>query len=296
MRKTRSVRRISALCVSLVLLTAPAVRGQETSGPEAPEWASDPVGDIAYLSINGAIGGLTAGLWRELSGGSFTDGFARGALGGSAVYAGKRLAAESFFGAGFLGRGISSVGSSVVRNAADGRGLLEEVALPVGPIRLYATADDPTDPRVEVDLRDLYWTAYGLVEERLTLDLDESLSSGAPVFRADRPLEGTDDEPAGGLAQAGIIFLGPGAGSQDAEGEIVLPHERAHVIQHDFIYHVWLRPLEDRLARSLPWNGLSDRVDYDLVYPGLTWVASALGWSDGLSAPAEAEASFLETR
>ncbi len=282
--------------MSLLVLVTSGAAGQETSGSDAPGWAADPFGDVAYLAVNGAIGGLTAGLWQELSGGSFADGFARGALGGSTVYAGKRLAAEPFFGAGLLGRGISSVGSSVVRNAADGRGLLDEVVVPVGPVRLYAGPDGITSPRVEVDLRDLYWTAYGLAEDRLSLDLGESVSSGAPVFRSSRPFQGPDAEPAGGLAQAGVVFLGPEAASLDPRDETVLPHERVHVIQHDFVYHVWFRPLEDRLARSLPGEGLSHVLDYDLLYPGLRGLASLLGVEREFRAPGEAEAEFLETR
>lgn len=280
-----------ALVVCLVTLMTTAGRAQSPEPSEDRSWAADPFGDVAFLTVNAAIGGLTAGLWQELSGGSFTDAFAQGALGGSAVYAGKRLAAESFFGAGFLGRGVSSVGSSVIRNAADGRDPLDRIVVPVGPLRLYATAGQRDRPRVEVNLRDAYWTVYGLVEHRLTMDVKESLSAGAPVFRSDRPLQDTGDDLAGGLAAAGVIFLGPVPPGSHDDTELVLPHERAHVIQHDFIYQAWMRPLEDRLAGRLPYGGFVRRVDYDLIYPVFSWIAF-----DPLWPAIEAEADFLGER
>lgn len=285
--------RIPALAILFVLFTVSTVHAQESSRGQDFSWASDPLGDVAFLSINATIGGLTAGLWQEISGGSFADGFARGSLGGSVVYAGKRLAAETFFGAGFLGRGLASAGSSLVRNAADGKTLFEEVIIPVGPLRLYARSGAMARPRVEIHLGDLYWTAYGLLEDRLTLDLEESLSSGAPVFRSSRLLVGSGGDIVGGSTAAGVIFVGPHSGTLIAEA---LPHERIHVIQHDFYYHAWFRPLEDQVLRRLPREGFVHRVDYDLMYPGLNVLASELGWSDRFHGPSEAEAEFLGAR
>ena len=48
-------------------------------GQRAPSWAAH----AAVLTTNMVVGGLTAGLIQELRGGSFKDGFTRGALGGS---------------------------------------------------------------------------------------------------------------------------------------------------------------------------------------------------------------------
>lgn len=288
----RSWTRLPAL-LALLLFLAPSPATSQTMADHDDDWASDALGEVAFLSLNALVGGLTAGLWQELSDGSFEDGFAGGALGGGVVYAGKRLAAETFPGAGFVGRDVAAVGTSIVRNAADARPLLDSLMLPVGPLRLHLSPRDPVRPRVEVNLFQLYWTTYGLAEDRLELDLGESLSSGAAVFRADRFLLDADDDPVLGVAVGGVVMLSP----QDAaRRERSLAHERAHVLQRDFFHHAWFRPLEERLARGLPGDGYVDRVDYDLMAPALVWGASALGWGDPFSGPVEAEAEFLEGR
>lgn len=285
----------SLLLVPLVLaLAAPSSASPQPVPDHGSEWATDGVGEVAFLGINALVGGLTAGVWQELSDGSFEDGFAGGALGGSVVYVGKRISAESFAGAGFLGRDVAAVGTSVVRNASDGRPLLDSLALPVGPLRLHLSPRTPADVRVEVDLRDLYWITYGVIEDRLHLEAGESLSAGAPVFQADRTLLGSNDRPVrGGTVGGGVVVLSP---LSRGDREVTAAHERVHVLHHDFFYHAWFRPLEDHLARMLPADGLVGRVDYDLAHPVLRVGAYATGWGDAFDAPTEAEAEFLEGR
>lgn len=273
------------------LASSPAA--PQTLADHEEDWASGGAGELAFLSINAVIGGLTAGLWQELSEGSFAEGFTGGALGGSVVYAGKRLTAESFPGAGFLGRQVASVGSSIVRNTADARPLLDSLRLPLGPVRVYLGTRDRSAPRFEVALPDLYWTIYGLAESRLSLDPGESLSSGTPVFRSDRPIRDADDDPILGTTTGGVIFVSPLSGQRR---ERTLAHERAHVLQMDFFYQAWFRPLEDNLAGRLPGSGFIDRVDYDVTLSALLWGGSVLGWSRPFHAPIEAEAEFLESR
>jgi hypothetical protein len=283
----------AALALLAVLTLAPRPAASQAVSDHEDFWASDGLGEVAFLGLNAAVGALTSGLWQELSGGSFEEGFTGGALGGSVAYAGKRLAAESFTGAGFLGRGVAAAGSSMVRNAADARPLLDSLMVPVGPLRLYLRPRKPTAPRLEANLRDLYWTAYGLAESRLELDVGESLSSGMPVFQADRDLIGSDDSAISGATTGGVVYLSPlGEGGRTRS----LAHERAHVLQFDFVYHAWLRPLEDHLARQLPMDGFVDRIDYDVVLTAVRSGANALDLGDPFDAPIEAEAEFLEER
>lgn len=281
-----------ALCIWLLMSAPPGAAGAQTR-PGTEGWASAGLGEMAFLSLNAAVGGLTAGLWRELSGGSFGEGLTGGMLGGSVVYAGKRVAAEGFPGAGFLGRDLAAAGSSVVRNAADGRPLLDSLSLPAGPFRLYLSPLDGTPPRLEVEVSDLYWTAYGLAEGRLTLDPAESLSAGAPVFQSDRSLLDTDGRSVHGAAATGVIFLSPMSERQRRQ---TLPHERVHVLQSDFAHQAWFRPLETRLARRLPHDGWRSRLDYDVLFPALRWTVGLLGSPVGVDGPIEAEADFLENR
>ena len=281
-----------ALCLWLPISSSPVPAGAQEI-PEADGWASDAVGEAAFLSVNAVVGGLTAGLWQELTGGSFAEGLAGGVLGGSVVYAGKRVAASSFPGAGFLGRDLAATGSSVVRNAAEARPLLDSLSLPAGPFRLYVSPRVLEAPRVELELSDLYWTAYGLAESRLELDLSGSLSSGAPVFRSDRSLLSGSGESIHGAAAGGVIFLSPMGEGQRQE---TLAHERVHVLQLDFVHQAWLRPLEAKLARRLPHEGWRRRLDYDVIFPALRWTAGLLGPDVGVDGPIEAEAEFLGQR
>ena len=207
------------------------------------------------------------------------------------VYAGKRLATESFPGAGFLGRQLASAGTSIVRNVSDARAPLDSLRLAFGPLRVHVSPRDPARPRLEADVHELYWTAHGLAAGQHTLDVGESLSSGTAVFRSDRRLFDGDDRPIRGEVLGGAVFLGPLDG---AAARRTLAHERGHVLQLDFVDHAWFRPLEDHLARRLPRQGLMDRVDYDVLFMGLQWGTSAVGWRDLLHAPLEAEGEFLE--
>lgn len=101
----------AAAALSLVLLVyPPSAEGQSepdpphTSAPNRvvspPDWG----GELAFLSGNAALGGLTAALIQELQGGSFWRAFLEGALGGAVVYGGKRIAVERFYAAGLVGR------------------------------------------------------------------------------------------------------------------------------------------------------------------------------------------------
>ena len=103
---------IAASCLSAAApLHAQAPRSDDWS---APQW----VGDVTFLGLNALTSGLSAGLLQVVRGESFTDGFARGALGGSVHYAGMRISAQRFDGAGLLGRQVSAAGISMVRNAS----------------------------------------------------------------------------------------------------------------------------------------------------------------------------------
>src|SRR5688572_16046106 len=105
------------------LLTGNAGSLAAQNGPQgsdnwtAPAW----VGDVTFLGANALTSGLSAGLLQRLRGGSFRDGLARGALGGSVKYAGMRVSAQRFDGAGLLGRHVAATGTSMVRNASDAR-------------------------------------------------------------------------------------------------------------------------------------------------------------------------------
>jgi hypothetical protein len=279
----------AAVLSGLVVLVPPAL-GQ--SGPagggrdEPPAWA----GDLAFLGGNAALGGLAAGLVRALRGGSFWDAFPGGALGGALSYTGRRVAVETFPAAGLLGREVGAVGGSVVRNAANGAGLLDELVLPAVVARVYLRRGTAPWLRVELDAPTLLASIYLGLRGDAELDVGASASAGTPVFYTrERWAEGGW----AGYQAAGAIWLrgNPGDPYPEVEEAAAFAHERVHVLQYDFSFLSWGEPVESLLAPYLPggeWIGRHVELGLHL---GAWGVANALLRYD--ERPWEAEAHFL---
>jgi len=243
----------------LLLLAAAPVAGQfpnETPsrdtivyGVSAPRWA----GHLTAATTNVLIGGLTGGIFQELRGGSFKDGFTRGALGGGFTYAGKATAARRFDGAGLLGRQVAAVGSSIIRNAGEGKATFAQLDLPIGPVFLHVTPRT-RDVRASLDAIGAAYVVYGIVEPELAFDVGETLSAGAPVFRTDNKIIAyrPNRSHAGGYTMAGVILQSyvPGWGKPFLER--VLGHERVHVEQEDQVFLTLIAPVQQWLFGKLP--------------------------------------------
>ena len=272
---------------SLFLPASGALLAQNT-----PRWRPQAgVGEVTFLSANTVIGALTGGILQKLRGGSFADGFARGALGGAIVYGGKRLSVERFAGAGFIGREISAVGTSVVRNASEGVPSFQRLVLPVGPARLYVHPATREIANVKLDLYDLTWLVYGLAEPALSLDFGKTLSAGAPVFLArNRQILSEGDEVRGVTGGGTVLLAGRGGGDEKA----TFAHERVHVIQRDFYGEAWFVPLESWILEKTPLRGLNQYVDFNVATPLYLSAWAVLVPRE--SRPEEIEAEFLEIR
>jgi hypothetical protein len=211
-------------------------------------WAEE----IAVVGANVLLGGLTAGIWQELRGGSFQDGFTRGAFGGVLGYAGKRIVTGNFPGAGLLGREVAAVGHSVVRNAAEGRGTFSRVGLPLLflPARLQL-GQWGHDAPVRIDVVAFWYFAYGLVEPKLELDWGRSLSWGAAVFASNGYdfHQGGSTVPA--LAGVGTIFVNRDL-LATADASWIAAHERVHVAQADLVPLAWGDAADDWLESQVP--------------------------------------------
>ena len=218
------------------------------------------LGDVTFLGANTLLGGLTAGILQAVRGGSFSDGFTRGALGGAIVYGGKRLGAARFDGAGLIGRQIGSLGTSMVRNASEGEPFLSSVALPVGPVWLYTGTQ--TRLHIKPDVRQLIWLGYGLSESALSFDLSRTLSAGAPVFVAHNRRIVSDGDEAYGITGGSTVMLA-GRGSPDIEGTFA--HERVHVLQGDFYAQAWAAPAETWLLESIGLGTIAEHVNLGFV-------------------------------
>ncbi len=216
----------------------------------APRW----VGEFATFSANSVIGGLTAGLVRRFRGGSFGDGFVRGIAGGALSYAGKRLASERFWGAGFAGREISAAGASAARNAAAATSSPASLTLPVGPLWLDIETRGSPHFRARVDAAALGWLIYAVAEPELHFDAGGSVSAGTPVFRTRGKLLafGHDQVHAGGVTNAGVVLLADIPAYGDVYARRAFAHERIHVLQEDQLAVLWTDPLARRVTQTVP--------------------------------------------
>lgn len=253
----------------------------------APRW----VGHATFLGGNAMLGALTAGVVQAVRGGDFQDGFVRGALGGAVAYTGRRVAVERFDGAGLLGRQVSAVGASIVRNAGEGRGTLERVVLPVGPMRFYLDRSDGWRVRPKVDLNDMGQTVVAAVQSETEFDPGASLSAGAPVFVAPGRDIVSGGRAVDGIAMAGVIVLGARPFDYSVH---TFAHERVHVLQHDFTSQVVGAPAGDwLLARTRLTRAVAPYVDFDASV-WLQWGLNAT--IEYENRPWEIEAEYLAVR
>jgi len=266
-------------------IPAAAAPSPVVSSAEAPE-------DLRYLSVNAGLGALAAGLSRAVRGDFSPGAFLQGALGGAVSYSGKRLGGEAFDGAGLLGRQLAALGSSVVRSAAQGGGVLDTLFVPVGPGWLQLGTAARASYRVDVE--QVAWVAYGFTRPHLDFDLGASLSSGAFVFAGDERLRGEDDD-ALGRAAPGVISLRRLGDTRDAA---TLAHERVHIAQLDHLKIVAGRPLEGwfRELWGIPSSGsFWGRVEAGVGHYPFLWLLTA-PWPAHGSRPLEREAEFIEAK
>lgn len=238
--------------------------------------------ELRTAGVNALLGGATAAVVRMVRGEPVWEGFWAGAVGGGVGYVGKRVAVEDFYGAGFLGRELASVGGSVVRNAAAGVGPLDEIVLPVGPVRLYVSREHGITPRV--DLASVAVAGAFMLAHDARLDLAATLSAGALVFRGDALMPG--------LSSAGVMMVWDDDAIPAHEGPRLMAHERVHILQYDQAFLTWGEPVERWMAdRSRLPRAILDHVDVGgFVLGARSGLSLALDYHDR---PWEREAYFL---
>lgn len=258
-----------------------------------PAWAVD----AGLAGANGLVAGTLVTLMRWARGEPLTDafrgGFAEGALAGVAAYGGKRVAAARFTGAGLIGRQLHGAAVSGSRSVAEGGGLTDDFSLFLGPLRLHVRrAPDAPRPLWSVSGLDLYWLGYGLADSRFTLDLGESLSAGAPVFRPDRGrrIRTPSGQSVSGAAVGGVVVLSDGLGEREP---LVFAHERVHVLQFDFLQGVVAQPVERHLVGLLPGGKhIQNHLHPDLLLGSMGVLLGTR--AESRRSPWEVEAHLLE--
>lgn len=258
-------------CTPRIRWTVPLLAVALAVAPSGAAAQATVSGEVAIFGANALIGGITAGFGAWVRGESFVDAFAEGALGGSAMYAGKRLATADVAGAGLVGRFISATGSSIVRNGLAGRDRFDRLIFPLGPITLYwTTPDDHSDLSAKLDLGRSIFLGVLAFDPDLELDWAATASAGAPVFRTPgRAIEG-ESGAVGGIELLGTIALSDPAVLPPGHHERILAHERVHVLQDDFLSIAWADPIEDWLLGHVPGGAVARRyVDVGGVYAAL---------------------------
>jgi hypothetical protein len=255
----------------------------------APAASAQCCKSAAAAAINAAIGGLTAGTARAVAHDSFWKGFGRGAAGGLAQFAGKRIIAEGRPAFWLVGRQVAAVGSSEVANAAQGRRLFQLVTLPVGPIRIHL---EPRARRVKAPTLDLAAAVSALLIAARPgnhFALQESLATGSLVFMAPEVSDAVGGNEAGAITLSELapdgVFIG-----LDSKRSII-SHEMIHSAQYDFIVTAWSDALQAAIVRKLHWSSPVTRyVDFNLLLP-VQYAANGLIPYD--SRPWEQEARVL---
>jgi len=250
------------------------------------------VDDLNFASVNVLVAGLTGGISGYLRGGSFSDGFSRGALGGGVEYLGKRISAADFDGAGLLGRQVGAVGASMVRNASLDVGLLDSLIVPIGPVRARVAPSALGQAAFRLDLHEAVWLVYALTEQRLEFDWGRTVSSGVPVFLTNSAIQ-VGDDGVNGLTGGGLIVLSRRSSSDLGN---VMAHERVHVLQVDFLKTSIGYPVESWVGRRAGLGDLSllDHLLFGLAH-GLVLYPLGGAW-DRARSLIEVEADFLEAR
>jgi hypothetical protein len=238
--------RVSALLGLSILVSTQATA--QCGVPSCPPGRGPALVETA--AINAALGGLTGFGLRVLRGGSLRQGLesgVAGAAGGALVYAGKRVAVQRWDGAGFVGREIAAVGSSVVWNASAGRGAVDRLVLPMGPGRLYVSLDDGFRVTPKLDLSST--VAIAVASLNGGIDWRRSVSAGAPVFFRSAPYGRMEVR---GQQAAGVITYRDHLRRSDpSESSLeTLAHEQVHVIQRDQSFLFWSEPAEEALFGS----------------------------------------------
>jgi hypothetical protein len=297
-------RQVVGVMVLIFLAAASAAEGQAAADaypdghephplPPTPGWAAE----FGLLGANALVGGVTAGVAQKARGGSFRDGFARGAIGGAVVHGGKRIVVERFDGAGLLGRTVAATGSSVVRNASLAEPSLSYLILPLGPVHLHVDRSAGTAVRAKVDLNNLVLTAYAAWRSDLDFDAGSSLSAGTPVFRASGHLFGAPEDTlrAAGKVVEAVVFLSDLPWRHPAEASEIFAHERVHVLQKDQVFITLSEPLMARAVRGVPALGATYRY-VDLHPTDLLFQLGRLVFREYESRPWEVEAFHLMRR
>jgi hypothetical protein len=256
--------------------------------PEPP--APRAVGVTAAFGLNVLLGGLTAATRALIEGHDPARAFAIGAIGGG-VHFGAKLVGT---GTSLAGMAVGAAGTSIVVNAGRGVSPLEELYVPVGPLRLRVTPRAPRKVRVAIHAYNTVALAHNLARPGLVMDWGRTASSGTFVLRADNRRILAGDRELGGLA-IGNLYVITGFPSDPERTE---RHELIHVHQYLFVDEAIGRPVEEYLRRIVPLaRHLPRWLELGIVPPALAALELSIFGGEGpVTRLGESEADMVSRR
>lgn len=262
-------RNAAAIAAALTCCSAAAASAQFPP-PSQPR----DVGVTAAFGVNVLVGGLTAATRALIERHDPVRAFAIGAVGG-AVHFGAKLIGP---GTSLAGIAVSATGTAIVVNAGRGVSPLEELYVPVGPLRVRVTPRAPRKVRVALHAYDAVVLAHNLARPGLLMDWGRTGSSGAFVLRTDNKHLWDDNRELNGLAVGSLIVMS--AFSTDPPR--TAHHELVHVHQYMFLDEAIGRPIEEYLRRRIPLARRLPRwLELGVVAPALGAMEYWIFGSDG---------------
>ena len=231
---------------------------------------------LKTLGINVALGGLTGGVVQLARGHSFFKGMLRGSAGGATVFLGKCIIARQTRIGDWVGLRTASIGGSMIANASAGRGLFEQIGIPLGPIRI--TRDDKTGRvGMKLDLAETGSIIYMARRPHSTFSWTKSVKHGLPIFE-------------GGFYGDREIVRVLSMNSESSRSAYV--HETVHAAQGEFLVTAWQEPFEEAVLGVIPGGKTITRYfDIGMLYPLWNVLNHSIRHGDRSW---EQEAEFLE--
>jgi len=288
-------RRRSVVNSALFVATILSLGGSRGAGaqffggePRPPRSAT-----VAVFGSNVLLGALTATTHALFAHEDPFKAFTIGALGGAVHFAGKAVGTGPGIPSGVAGLALASAGTSVIANAGAGKGLLSDLYMPVGPLRLRWRPMS-TSVRVGFNVFDAAIIARNLARPGLRVDWDRTAATGALVFVAPERLVENDGEILDGITAGPVVVIAGYARDPNR----TFRHEVVHVKQIQFFDETWGKPVDDYVrthVRLLSW--LPPWVELGLTAPALIGLESAVFGKNGpFRRLSESEADILEYR
>jgi hypothetical protein len=284
------IGRLSLVGIAMAILSA----GRPAAGQGQQESFDYLAQDLSVLGANAIVGGLTGAIRAVLEGRPVASAFARGALGGSVVFAGKALASRDGSLAPPTGRILAGIGTSIVLNSHR-EALLDTLYFSLGPVQLRSGRGSRLRPQVSVAINDAVALARIVRESETEIDWGRSLSALTPVFQTKRGAIRLDGGPVNGFTSAGTVVLD---GTLTNGSDDIFRHEVVHVIQHQFSASAWSLPVESwALSKAGVDRWIPSWLEFNMVFPSIVWAADELADGNGVyTRIVQAEAEWFERR